>query len=150
LPNLKPDGLRGGILYHDGQFDDSRLLINLTATADEQGAALLNYAPVSSIAREGTAWIVRAVDKETSTEITAKARIVINAAGVFCDQVRALADAVVAPLVAPSQGIHLVFSRAFLPGDSALMVPRTSDGRVMFAIPWHGYALVGTTDTPLD
>ncbi len=150
LPNLKPDGLRGGVLYHDGQFDDTRLLINLATTAVEQGATLLNYAPVISIARAGAGWLVRAVDEESGAEIEARARIVINATGVFCDQVRGLADAAAAPLVAPSQGIHLVFPGEFLPGGSALMVPRTSDGRVMFAIPWHGHTLVGTTDTPLD
>jgi len=149
LPNLKSDGLRGGVVYHDGQFDDARLLIHLAATAAEQGAILLNYAPVTAIARKSGGWSVRARDTESGKEIEAKARVVINAAGAFCDPVRRLANPAAAPLVMPSQGIHLVFACDFLPGNSALMVPHTNDGRVMFAIPWHGHTLVGTTDTPL-
>jgi glycerol-3-phosphate dehydrogenase len=151
LPNLQSEGLRGGVIYHDGQFDDARLLINLAATAAEQGATLVNYAPVTGLTRTrgGTIDGVRAIDLENGRELTAQARIVINATGAFCDAVRRLADPRAGPLVAPSQGVHLVFPRAFLPGASALMVPHTSDGRVMFAIPWHGHTLVGTTDTPL-
>jgi glycerol-3-phosphate dehydrogenase len=152
LPNLQPEGLRGGVIYHDGQFDDARLLINLVTTAAEQGATLLNYAPVTALLRKADGSIdgVHALDLESGRELTARARVVINATGAFCDGVRRLADPQAAPLVSPSQGIHLVFSRSFLPGEAALMVPHTSDGRVMFAIPWHGHTLVGTTDTPLD
>src|SRR5438067_595882 len=148
LPTLRADGLRGGVLYHDGQFDDARLLINLVTTAAEQGATLLNYAPVTGLTRraDGSVDGVIVRDAEGDTEFRAAARIVVNATGVFCDAVRRLADPTTAALVAPSQGTHLVFDGSVLPGDSALLVPRTPDGRVLFAIPWHGHTLVGTTD----
>ena len=152
LPTIRTDGLRGGVVYYDGQFDDSRLLINLVQTAAEQGAALLNYAPVTALstAADGTVDGVAARDLESGTKLRAAARVVINATGPFADGVRRLADPQAVPLIAPSQGIHLVFDRSFLPGSSAIMVPHTRDGRVMFAIPWHGHTVVGTTDTPIE
>jgi glycerol-3-phosphate dehydrogenase len=152
LPTIKTAGLRGGVIYYDGQFDDTRLLINLAATAAEQGATLLNYAPVTGFSRDADGFIdgVRAGDLESGQEFWIGAKVVINATGAFCDAVRRLADTQVTPMIAPSQGVHLVFDRSFLPGDSAIMVPHTSDGRVMFAIPWHGHTLVGTTDTPIS
>jgi glycerol-3-phosphate dehydrogenase len=152
IPTIQTDGLRGGVSYFDGQFDDSRLLINLVTTAVEQGATVLNYAPVVRIIKDSEGYVEGAVarDVETDREMTIKARVVINASGVFSDEVRRLADASVKPMIAPSQGIHLVFARSVLPGTSAIMVPHTSDGRVMFAIPWHGHVLVGTTDTPIS
>jgi glycerol-3-phosphate dehydrogenase len=151
LPTIKTEGLRGGVIYFDGQFDDSRLLVNLAATAFEQGATLLNYAPVTGFTRDGEGFVdgVRFRDAETGEEFEARAPVVINATGPFADAVRRMADAAVEPMIAPSQGIHLVFDGSFLAGDSAIMVPHTSDGRVMFAIPWHGHTVVGTTDTPI-
>jgi glycerol-3-phosphate dehydrogenase len=146
LPSIRTEGLRGGVIYYDGQFDDSRLLIHLVATAFEQGATLLNYAQVTEVARDG----VKFRDIETGEEHAATARVVINATGPFSDTVRRMADPTAEPAIAPSQGVHLVFDASFLPGDSAIMVPHTSDGRVMFAIPWHGHTLVGTTDSPID
>ncbi len=147
LPTLRPEGLRGGVVYHDGQFDDARLLIALVRTAADRGATVLNYARVTGLTRaSGRVDGVIARDEESGREFRAAARVVVNATGAFCDQVRHLADPGAAPLVAPSQGTHLVFDRSFLPGDTALLVPRTPDGRVMFAIPWHGHTLVGTTD----
>lgn len=151
LPNLKPAGLRGGVAYHDGQFDDARLLVQLLRTAVEASAVVLNYAPVTALAiSNGRVNGVLAHDAETGREIRAAARIVVNATGAFCDSVRKLADASATPLVAPSQGAHLVFDRSFLPGDAALLVPKTPDGRVLFAIPWHGHTLVGTTDVAIQ
>jgi glycerol-3-phosphate dehydrogenase len=152
LPTIRTEGLRGGVVYYDGQFDDARLLINLAATAAEQGATLVNHAPVTSFTRDTEGFLdgVVARDAESGRELRSRARVVINAAGPFCDEVRHLADAEVAPLLAPSQGIHLVFDGSFLSGTSAIMVPHTSDGRVLFAIPWHGHTLVGTTDTPIE
>jgi len=151
LPNIQTEGLRGGVMYYDGQFDDSRLLINMVATAAEKGATLLNYAKVTGLTRDAEGWIdgVIAQDIESGKEFQARAKAVINAAGAFCDSVRRLAEPKTRPMIAPSQGAHLVFDRSFLPGDTAIMVPHTSDGRVMFAIPWHGHTLVGTTDTPI-
>ncbi len=152
LPTIKTEGLRGGVVYYDGQFDDSRLLINMVTTAAEQGAVLLNHAPVTAFSRDTEGYVdgVLALDLETGTSLRAEARVVINAGGAFGDGVRRLADPEAKALLAPSQGVHLVFERSFLPGESAIMVPHTSDGRVMFAIPWHGHTLVGTTDTPID
>jgi glycerol-3-phosphate dehydrogenase len=151
LPNVNPEGLTGGVIYYDGQFDDARLLINLVATAAEQGATLLNYAPVTGL-RKGGDGIVSGVaweNVETGETFNARAKVVVNATGPFTDSVRRLAEPDATPLIAPSQGAHLVLDRSFLPGASAIMVPHTSDGRVMFAIPWHGHTLVGTTDTPM-
>ena len=151
LPTIRAEDLRGGVIYFDGQFDDARLLIHLVATASDHGAALLNYTRVTGVRKDAAGFVdgVRVRDEETGEEFDAAARVVINATGAFSDAVRRMADAGVAPMIAPSQGIHLVFDGRFLAGDSAIMVPHTSDGRVMFAIPWHGHTLVGTTDTPV-
>ncbi len=151
LPTLKTEGLRGGDVYYDGQFDDARLLIHMAATAYEQGATLLNYAEVSALTKDAQGFVdgVIAHDVETGEEFHAAAKVVINATGAFSDRLRRIAEAGAAPMIAPSQGVHLVFDAAFLAGESAIMVPHTSDSRVLFAIPWHGHTLVGTTDTPI-
>ncbi|MGH9599369.1 MAG: FAD-dependent oxidoreductase [Terracidiphilus sp.] len=152
LPGLEPEGLLGGVVYYDGQFDDARLLIHLAMTAADLGAAVINYCPATGFTRDADGYVngVTAFDTETGEELTLAARMVVNATGVFTDQVRRMADPGVEPLMVTSQGIHLVFDRSFLKGETALMVPRTSDGRVLFVIPWHGHAVAGTTDTPVD
>ncbi|HLY41038.1 MAG TPA: glycerol-3-phosphate dehydrogenase/oxidase [Terracidiphilus sp.] len=152
LPALEPEGLVGGVVYYDGQFDDARLLIHLAMTAADHGATIVNYCPVISLHKDDDGYVngMRVRDEESGDEIALSARIVVNATGVFTDSVRHMADASADPLVVTSQGIHLVFDRSFLKGDTALMVPRTSDGRVLFVIPWHEHAVAGTTDTPLD
>lgn len=152
LPTIKTDGLRGGVQYFDGQFDDSRLLISLARTAAAQGAVLLNYCKVTRLLKQADGFLngVIALDTESNTEHEVHARVVINAAGPFVDSVLRLDQPDLRPMIAPSQGIHLVLDKTFLPGDSAIMVPHTRDGRVMFAIPWHGHTLVGTTDTPIQ
>jgi glycerol-3-phosphate dehydrogenase len=151
LPTIKPEGLKGGVIYFDGQFDDSRLLINLVETAFEQGATLFNYAPVSELTKDAEGFVdgARFRDLATGEEREVRAQAVINSTGPFADGLRRKADPAVEPMIAPSQGIHLVFDRSFLAGENAIMVPHTSDGRVMFAIPWHGHTVVGTTDTPI-
>ena len=151
LPTIKTEGLQGGVVYYDGQFDDTRLLINLVTTAYERGAVLLNYVEVTKLLRDVDGFIsgVVAQDRESARQLEISARVVINATGAFCDAVRKMADPAATTLIAPSQGIHLVFDRSFLPGDSAIMVPHTPDGRVMFAIPWHNHTLVGTTDVAI-
>lgn len=151
IPMLEQDGLRGGVVYHDGQFDDSRLLINLLQTATEHGAVVLNYARVTSLIKDARGSIngLTFQDEESGREHAIGARCVINATGAFCDQLRRLDDETAAPMIAPSQGVHIVLPREFLPGHSAIMVPHTRDGRVMFAVPWHGHVVVGTTDTPV-
>jgi len=152
IPTLKTEGLRGGVIYYDGQFDDARLLINLVRTAAGQGATLLNYARVVAFTNDGAGYLNGAVfeDIETGTEHRIRARVVINATGPFADHLRKMDDPDASPLISPSQGIHLVFDKSYLPGNSAIMVPHTKDGRVMFAIPYLGATLVGTTDTPID
>jgi len=151
LPTIKTDGLLGGVVYYDGQFDDARLLINLVETAADQGATLVNYVRVVGMTKGADGFVdgIVAADQETGREWTIPARVVINATGAFSDSVRRLAEPDVETMIAPSQGIHLVFHHSFLSTDSAIMVPHTSDGRVMFAIPWHGHTVVGTTDTPI-
>jgi glycerol-3-phosphate dehydrogenase len=151
LPTIRTEGLRGGVIYFDGQFDDSRLLINLVTTAFEQGAVLLNYAQVTGLTKDAEGFVdgVSVRDAETGEQFEAHGRVVINATGPFTDSLRRKADPSTHPMIAPSQGIHLVFDGSFLASDNAIMVPHTSDGRVMFAIPWHGHTLVGTTDTPI-
>jgi glycerol-3-phosphate dehydrogenase len=152
LPNINEDGLHGGVLYYDGQFDDTRLLLNLAATAVEQGATLLNYVQVKALTKNanGTVDGVMARDLESGEEFTLKAKVVINATGPFTDSVRQMDNPQAETMIAPSQGAHIVLDREFLPGVCAIIVPRTSDGRVMFAIPWHGHTLVGTTDIPVQ
>ena len=151
LPSVNPDGLTGGVVYYDGQFDDTRLLINLVATAHEQGATLLNYAKVTQLHRgpdniiHGLTW----VDQETGESFEIRAKVVVNATGAFTDSVRQLAEPDARKMIAPSQGAHILLDKSFLPGTDAILVPHTKDGRVMFALPWHGHTLVGTTDTAI-
>jgi glycerol-3-phosphate dehydrogenase len=152
LPGLEPDELRGGVVYYDGQFDDARLLIHLAMTAADHGAVLANYCPATGLLRGDDGYVngVAARDQETGEELAIPARIVVNATGIFTDSIRRMAEPAAEPIMVTSQGIHLVFDRSFLRGDTALMVPKTSDGRVLFVIPWHGHAVAGTTDTPVD
>ena len=152
FPNAAQKNLRGGIAYYDGQFDDTRLLINLAQTAAEQGAVVLNYAPVFEIikGKNGKVCGVNFQDSLAGEIFEAKARVVINATGAFCDRVRQMSDRKAKKLITLSQGIHLVFDKKFLPGENALMIPKTSDGRVLFVIPWHNKTLIGTTDTPIE
>jgi glycerol-3-phosphate dehydrogenase len=149
LPGAEPAGLRGGVLYHDAQFDDARLAITLARSAAKNGAVLLNHAEASGFVREGGRVVGAELhDRIGGGEFFARAKMVVNATGVFVDELRRREDEAAEPLVTVSQGIHLVLPRRFLPGDAALMVPKTDDGRVLFAIPWHDRVVLGTTDTP--
>ena len=155
LPTLRSQQLRGGVRYWDGQFDDARLALALARTAARAGALVLNHCPVSELLYEqGRVAGLRCQDAETGQSLEVRARCVVNATGVWVDVLRQqdglASDLPVRPVVTPSQGVHLVVDRDFLPGDAALLVPKTADGRVLFAVPWLGKLILGTTDTPRD
>lgn len=143
LPGLRSEGLAGGVRYMDGQFNDARLAIDLARTAVAHGALVLNYCKVEALLEDAERVCgVSLRDQETGQIYRAKARCVVNATGVWVDELRTAP-----PLVKPSQGVHLVVSRDFLPTDTALMIPKTRDGRVLFMVPWLGHLILGTTDT---
>ena len=157
LPNTRHQGpqghLKGGVKYWDGQFDDARLALALARTAAGQGALLINYCAVTGLMHEGGKLVgLQVRDQETATSYAVKAKCVVNATGVWVDHLRLedgrASDRSVASMVAPSQGVHIVVDRSFLPGDHAMLIPKTSDGRVLFAVPWLGKTILGTTDTP--
>jgi glycerol-3-phosphate dehydrogenase len=147
-PTLEPQGLKGGVVYYDGQFDDARMAVALLRTFLDLGGTALNYAPATGLEKRGGRVVgVVARDAESGQELRLPAQVVVNATGVYADELRRMDDPDARPMVAPSQGIHIVLDRSFLPGDTAVMIPRTDDGRVLFAVPWHGRVVVGTTDT---
>lgn len=148
IPTLEPEGLRGGVIYYDGQFDDSRLAVNLAQTAVDLGGTVLNYMNVTDLIKvNGLTQGVKVTDTINNTELEFTGRVVINATGVFTDSVLKMDNPEAKPIVSPSQGIHIILDKEFLPGESAIMVPHTDDGRVLFAVPWHDKVVVGTTDT---
>jgi glycerol-3-phosphate dehydrogenase len=150
IPTIETEGLTGGVVYHDGQFDDARLAVNLARTAADLGAVVLNYVEVTGLRKSKAAVTgVTVRDALTGETFEVWGRCVINATGVFVDELRRHDEPAAAPLVTVSQGIHVVLPKKFLPGDAAIMVPKTADGRVLFAVPWHDRVVVGTTDTPL-
>jgi len=161
-PTLDADGLRGGVMYQDGQFDDARLAIHLAMTAADHGATVINYMSVEGLMKENNkvcGVIVKDMIKDASASLPArqagpasyevKAKVVINATGVFTDSILKMDDAKAETLVTMSQGIHIVLDREFLPSGTAILIPRTNDKRVLFAVPWHNKIIVGTTDTPI-
>lgn len=151
IPNIETENLLGGVEYFDGQFDDARLAITLAQTAVDHGATALNYIRATGLTKEGGSVNgITCEDIETGKTYSIKAKVVINATGIFSDEIRIMDDPKAIRAVQPSQGVHLVFERNFLQGNSAIMVPHTDDGRVLFVIPWHGKVLVGTTDTARD
>jgi glycerol-3-phosphate dehydrogenase len=149
IPNLMEEDLRGGVIYHDGKFDDSRLAINLAQTIFDHGGYAVNYCGVTALTKddEGLVTGLECLDEETGKSHFIKAKAVVNATGVFVDTILKMDDPKRKKMVVPSQGIHIVLNREFLKGDASIMIPNTSDGRVLFAIPWHGKVVVGTTDT---
>ncbi len=153
LPGAQPLGLHGGVKYWDGQFDDARLALALARTAAQHGALLVNYCAATDLLHaNGQVVGLVCQDAQTGQRFELRAGCVINAAGVWVDEFRqkdgAAIGRVVKPMVAPSQGVHLVVDQRFFPGDHALLVPKTADGRVLFAVPWLGKVILGTTDTP--
>ena len=152
LPTLTENKLSAGVLYHDGQFDDARLAVNVLQTAAELGAVVLNYMPVEGLIKDGDGKLQGVTVRDVFSGKTFKVngRVVINATGVFADDILRMDKPGMKPTMRPSQGIHIVIDKSFLPGDHAVMIPKTDDGRVLFAVPWHGKVVVGTTDTPID
>ena len=152
LPGIQEKGLVGGIRYHDGQFDDARLAVALARTAVDHGACVLNHARVVALLKGGDGKVigVEMEDALDGSRHAIHARVVINCTGVFTNAVLAMDSTDTTDHIVPSQGIHLVLDRSFMPGDAALMIPRTPDGRVLFAIPWQDKLVVGTTDIPVD
>jgi len=151
IPTIEPEGLRGGVVYFDGQFDDARLAVNLARTAVDHHGVVINYFEVKDLLKsKGMVQGVSALDVMDNQEYEIRARVVVNATGVFTDEILKMDDANTPPIIAPSQGVHLVLDQSYLPGKSAIMVPHTDDGRVLFAVPWHQRVLVGTTDTAVE
>lgn len=152
IPGINTDSLRGGVVYHDGQFDDSRMAVNLMQTAIEKGAAVVNYVKVTGFIKNDKNRIcgIKATDMMSDKTFTLKTKAVVNATGIFVDELMQMDLPEKEAVVKPSQGVHLVVDASFLGGDAALMVPKTSDGRVLFGVPWHGKAVLGTTDTPME
>ncbi len=152
LPQLKPKGLKGGVVYHDGQFDDSRLAVALAQSCVGSGGTVLNYVKVIGLLKNEKGKIngVKAKEEVSGDEIDIQAKLVINATGVFADAVTRFDNPQAKPTMKPSQGVHIVLDKSFLPGNSAIMIPKTDDGRVLFAIPWYNGVVVGTTDTPVE
>jgi glycerol-3-phosphate dehydrogenase len=148
LPNITTKKLRGAVMYTDGQFDDARLAINLAQTAVEKGSTVINYMPVTSLSKVGnTISGLVCIDEINKKEYHLKAKAVLNATGVFVDDIMQMDKAETEKIVSPSQGVHIVIEKKHFESEHALMVPKTSDGRVLFAVPWHNAVIVGTTDT---
>lgn len=152
IPGLSRKGLMGGVVYHDGQFDDARMAITLAQTAMDHGGICLNYMKVIGIDKnsEGKVCGVIAVDQLNNKQFNIQSKVVVNATGVFVDEISNMDSPDSRNTVRPSQGVHLVVDSKFLGGKSALMIPKTSDGRVLFGVPWHDKVVLGTTDTPLN
>ncbi len=152
IPGILSKGLKGGVLYHDGQFDDSRLAVNLAQTVIENGGDAINYVRVINLLKDeqGNVNAVLATDQETGETLTLKAKAVVNATGVFVDDILLMDKPGSEKSICVSQGVHIVLEKEFYPSAEALMIPKTSDGRVLFAVPWHHKVVVGTTDTPVE
>lgn len=152
IPTINPNLITAGVVYHDGQFDDSRLAINVLQSATEQGAHVLNYMRVANLIKneQGKVSGVVAIDEETGKEYNFHGKSIINATGVFADEILMMDQPTLSRSIVPSQGVHVVLNKEFLPGNYAIMIPKTDDGRVLFAIPWHNKIVVGTTDTLIE
>lgn len=151
LPTIKKEGLKGGILYHDGQFDDSRLALNMAQTAVKKGATVINYAKVIALFKNGDGKLngLTFRDEDSGEEYAVKSKVIVSATGVFADEINKMDHGADKKTISPSQGVHIVIDKKFCPTDSAIMIPKTSDGRVLFAVPWHNKIILGTTDVPV-
>ncbi len=152
IETIRSNNLFGGVEYHDGQFDDSRLAINIAQTCIENGATLLNYCKATGLIKDEKGKVIglHVRDEETAATYRVHSKVVINATGVFTDEIMQMDNSNASDMVRPSQGVHLVLDNSFLPGKDAIMIPKTDDGRVLFLVPWHNKVVVGTTDTLID
>ena len=151
VPTIQTEGLKGSALYYDGQFDDARLAVTLAQTLAGLNGTVLNYVIAKGLLKtHGKISGILAQDLESGKEYELHSRVVVNATGTFCDAIRLMDEPQAFPLIQPSRGTHVVLPRSFLPGNSALMIPTTEDGRVLFLIPWHNRVLAGTTETPVN
>lgn len=152
ISTVRTKGLYGGVVYQDGQFDDSRLAVNVVQTCIQMGGVALNYMRVTNLTKNGAGKVngVIAQDTDTGEVFTIQGKAIINATGIFVDDILKMDKPEAKQMVRPSQGVHLVFDKSFLPGDDAIMIPKTDDGRVLFLVPWHNRVIAGTTDTPID
>ena len=152
ISTVRTKGLYGGVVYQDGQFDDSRLAVNIAQTCIQMGGVALNYIRVTNLTKSSSGKVngVIAQDTDTGEVFTIQGKVVINATGIFVDDILKMDKPEAKQMVRPSQGVHLVFDKSFLPGDDAIMIPKTDDGRVLFLVPWHNRVIAGTTDTPID
>jgi glycerol-3-phosphate dehydrogenase len=151
ISTINPKKISAGIEYHDGQFDDTRLAINTLQSSVSLGAVVLNYCDVKGLVKNGAGKVsgVKFLDQETGKEHEIKGKQVVNATGVFADDVLKMDSPKAKKTIAPSQGVHIVLDKSFLPGEQGIMIPKTDDGRVLFLVPWHNKVVVGTTDTPI-
>ncbi|MDR2273475.1 MAG: glycerol-3-phosphate dehydrogenase/oxidase [Sphingobacterium sp.] len=152
ISTVRTKGLYGGVVYQDGQFDDSRLAVNVAQTCIQMGGVALNYVRVTDLTKNKAGKVngVIAQDTDTGEVFTIQGKVIINATGIFVDDILKMDKPEAKQMVRPSQGVHLVFDKSFLPGDDAIMIPKTDDGRVLFLVPWHNRVIAGTTDTPID
>ena len=150
IPNVNKKGLRGGVIYHDGQFDDSRMAITLALSANSKKTALLNYCNVDGLIKNNNEIIgLSFTDSINEKKYQVKSKVVINATGVFAEEIIRMDQPKIEKMIQPSQGVHIVLEKKFLKSEHAILIPQTSDGRVLFAVPWKNYVVVGTTDTQI-
>ena len=150
IPNVNKKGLRGGVIYHDGQFDDSRMAITLALSANSKKTALLNYCNVEGLIKKNKEIVgLSFTDSINSKKYQVKSKVVINATGVFAEEIIRMDQPKIEKMIQPSQGVHIVLEKKFLKSKHAILIPQTSDGRVLFAVPWKNYVVVGTTDTQI-
>jgi glycerol-3-phosphate dehydrogenase len=151
FPMLHAEGLKAGVLYYDGQFNDARMALGIALTAAQQGAVIANHVRVTDLIKEeGKLTGVKVDDSVSGESWEVRARTVINATGPFTDNIRLMDDPASRPMLKASSGIHIVLDKRFAPPDTGLLIPKTEDGRVLFVLPWEGHALVGTTDEPAE
>lgn len=151
FPLLKADGLSGGVVYYDGQFNDARMNVTLALTAAEQGAVVVNHVEVVSLNKaQGKVCGATVRDRFTGDTWEIVAKVVINATGPFTDEIRRLDDPQISPMLHVSSGTHIVLDAKFSPPDTGILIPKTEDGRVLFILPWLGHTLIGTTDNPTE